>query len=147
MSVSVANQANIFLMSVAGGIIAAFIYDLFRIRRRVIRACALLVHVEDLLYWMLAAVLFFITAYYSNDGEIRELHVCGGMYRAVLYAFTFGRVIMNSFVAVVSYIGFLLKAVAGVLFYPFKVMLGVFRRISFRIGRNIAVRIRKIFKK
>lgn len=147
MSVSVANQANIFLMSVAGGIIAAFIYDLFRIRRRVIRACALLVHVEDLLYWMLAAVLFFITAYYSNDGEIRGYMFVGAGIGAVLYAFTFGRVVMKAFVTIISYIGFLLKAVAGVLFYPFRVMLGVFRRISFRIGRNIAVRIRKIFKK
>lgn len=147
MSVSVANQANIFLMSVAGGIIAAFIYDLFRIRRRVIRACALLVHVEDLLYWMLAAVLFFITAYYSNDGEIRGYMFVGAGIGAVLYAFTFGRVVMKAFVTIISYIGFLLKAVAGVLFYPFRVMLGVFRRISFRIVRNISVKIRKIFKK
>jgi spore cortex biosynthesis protein YabQ len=147
LSVSVANQANIFLMSVAGGIIAAFIYDLFRIRRRVIRACALLVHVEDLLYWMLAAVLFFITAYYSNDGEIRGYMFVGAGIGAVLYAFTFGRVVMKAFVTIISYIGFLLKAVAGVLFYPFRVMLGVFRRISFRIVRNISVKIRKIFKK
>lgn len=141
------NQTDIFLMSVAGGIISAFIYDLFRIRRRIIRACDILVHVEDLLYWILIAVLFFIIAYYSNDGEIRGYMFIGAAIGAILYIFTFSRLIMKIFLTTVNCIRIILNTIAGILAYPFSVLFGVFRKTFSCLRQNVAETIRKIFKK
>jgi len=46
--VSVSNQAYVFLNCVLGGMIVAFVYDIFRVRRKAIKSSNLIVYFEDL---------------------------------------------------------------------------------------------------
>ena len=51
-----------------GGMLIAFIYDLFRVKRKTIRTKTLGVVIEDFLFWILAALVMFSVVYYSNEG-------------------------------------------------------------------------------
>lgn len=138
MKVSVANQADIFLIFVAGGMIAAFIYDLFRIKRRVVHTCDFLVHLEDLSYWILIAVLFFICVYFSNDGEIRGYMFIGAIIGAVFYALTFSRIVMKILVAALNFTVAIIKAIIRILKYPINILSGASRRVFMLVVENIA---------
>jgi len=62
---------NVFLSALITGITTGFIYDLLRMKRRVLKTRTFFVSVEDVLFWIVSAILVFITAYISNQGEIR----------------------------------------------------------------------------
>ena len=65
------NEMNVFLSALITGITTGFIYDLLRMKRRVLKTRTFFVSVEDVLFWIVSAILVFITAYISNQGEIR----------------------------------------------------------------------------
>jgi len=110
-----------------GGMLIAFIYDLFRVKRKTIRTKTLGVVIEDFLFWILAALVMFSVVYYSNEGEVRGYIFIGTIIGAVLYALLLSRVIMKFFFAVI----FLLKKIFGaiwlVLSYPFKIVIKALR--------------------
>lgn len=64
-------EINVFLSALINGITTGFIYDLLRMKRRALKTRSFFVSVEDVLFWIVAALLVFITAYISNQGEIR----------------------------------------------------------------------------
>ena len=49
----------------------AFIFDLFRIKRKAVETGNLLTYIEDLLYWIIAALVMFAVVYLANEGELR----------------------------------------------------------------------------
>ena len=65
------NEVKVFLSAMVTGFITGFAYDLLRLKRRAIRTRKFIVSVEDILFWIFAAVLAFTAAYISNQGEIR----------------------------------------------------------------------------
>jgi spore cortex biosynthesis protein YabQ len=69
--ISIVDQVYIFLYAILGGAIVAFLYDILRIKRRAIKTSIILVSLEDILYWLVAAVLLFLIVYKSNSGEMR----------------------------------------------------------------------------
>jgi spore cortex biosynthesis protein YabQ len=74
---STVNQTYIFLSTVYGGIIIGFIYDLYRMVRRIIRPGKIGTGIIDLLFWLTVFLLSFALLLYVNDGEIRLYHLFG----------------------------------------------------------------------
>lgn len=132
MPITIASQAHIFLVSVAGGIVAAFIYDLMRIRRKTIHACSILVHLEDILFWILTAIIFFLLAYYSNDGEIRGFMFIGAAIGAILYILTLSKIIIKIFVTVINCVVIVVKKISSLPVFLFGSLIRHFKKI-FRI--------------
>lgn len=118
----VASQAYIFLWSVVGGIAIAFIYDLFRIRRKAVRVGNILTYLEDLLYWLLVAVIIFGIIYFSNDGELRGYNFIGTALGVILYILLFSKAVMASAMFVINLIVSIFKLIWLVLSYPFKII-------------------------
>ena len=85
--VSVSNQAYVFLSCVLGGMIIAFVYDIFRVRRKAIKSGNLIVYFEDFIYWIIVALVLFAVVYRSNEGEIRGYLILGVIIGIILYAF------------------------------------------------------------
>ena len=72
MWVSVSNQAYVFELCL-GGMIIAFLYDIFRVRRKAIRSGNLIVYFEDFIYWIIVALVLLplsIGAMKGNRGYL-----------------------------------------------------------------------------
>lgn len=78
------------LASIAAGVVLAFFYDIFRISRRVVPTADFATGVEDLVFFSVAAVLVFGTAYCVNGGEFRPHALLGCGVGAVLYGAVIG---------------------------------------------------------
>jgi len=126
LPISVANQAYVFLCSVAGGIIIAFIYDVFRIKRKAVRTRSLVIQFEDLIFWIIVAVVMFGVVYYSNEGEIRGYIFIGTIIGVILYVLLLSNIIMKVSLFILKIIYRILKGIWIVVSFPFKILFKVF---------------------
>ena len=137
MTVSVSDQAFTFLCSVVGGIVIALIYDIFRIMRKAFKTGNLMTYIEDILFWLLVAIVMFTMVYYSNEGELRSYLFIGTLLGVVFYALLLSKPIMNSSMFIINILCKIFKAVYFIVSYPFRLLLRLIA-IPIRISRRFA---------
>jgi spore cortex biosynthesis protein YabQ len=123
---SIGSQINIFLYSTVCGIVIAFIYDIFRIKRKAVKTRALVLHLEDFIYWIIVALVMFTFIYYSNDGEFRGFVFAGAILGVILYVILLSRIVIGISMAVLRLLFRVLKLVWNVAIYPFRVIFRFF---------------------
>ncbi len=121
-------ELTVFAGAAAAGVLAAFVYDLFRLKRRILKTPSSLLNVEDVLFWIFSALVLFIAAYALSSGETRSYFFLGCLLGAVVYRTLLSRPIL-----------WLLFSVYRLLAWPFKELIRllspVFRALSIRAGR------------
>ena len=96
------HQELVFLLiSFALGEGLVMLYDVFRIFRKVVPHGVIWISVEDVLYWIMAALLIFGMIFQENDGLIRGFAI-GGILLGMLF--------FNHFVS-----PFLIRSISGIL--------------------------------
>lgn len=115
-------QAFTFLCSIAGGVAIALLYDLFRIKRRAFKTGNVMTYVEDLVYWLLVAVVMFTVVYYSNEGELRSYLFVGTLIGVVLYALLLSKAVMNSSLFVIDIVRKAIKIIYRIVAFPFRLL-------------------------
>lgn len=71
MSLNIAVELYLICKALLLGVFLRFIYDLFRISRRVFRRNAVVVAFEDTIYWIAAGICVFVLMYDFNGGSMR----------------------------------------------------------------------------
>lgn len=127
MFLTVGNQAYVFLCCVLGGMIIAFIYDVFRIRRKAIKTSNVIVYFEDFIYWILVALVLFAVVYLSNDGELRGYVFIGAFIGIVLYSLLLSKIIMTVFLFTIRILYKFFVTVVNIIAFPFKVLFRVLK--------------------
>ncbi len=85
------NEVYVFLSAAGSGLAAGFLYDLFRLKRKALKTGAFFASVEDIVFWVLSAIIVFITAYASNRGEIRVYFFFAVIFGVGVYYWLFSR--------------------------------------------------------
>lgn len=121
-------ELTVFGGAGAAGVLLAFLYDLFRLKRRVVRTKAALVHIEDILYWLFAAIILFLSSYVLSSGETRAYFYMGSFLGGVLYLGLLSHPVL-----------WILTTVIRILLWPFleilKFLRPVFRIILLFLGK------------
>lgn len=118
----IVEQVYIFLYAVLAGGILTFLYDILRIKRRTIKTSVIIVNIEDIIYWLLAAVIVFLTVYGSNDGQMRGFIFIGNILGVTLYLSLFSRIVIASSMMVINIIKKIILFIWKVITYPFKIL-------------------------
>lgn len=84
VSEEIRGELIFLLISFALGEGLVMLYDMFRIFRKVVPHGVLWTAVEDVLYWMMAALLIFGMIFQKNDGLIRGFSL-GGIVLGMLF--------------------------------------------------------------
>lgn len=133
------DQVYIFLYAILGGAIVAFLYDVLRIKRRAIKTSVILVSLEDILYWLIAAIILFLIVYKSNSGEMRGYIFIGNVIGVILYEEIFSRIVIGSSMMIINIVKKTVMFIWRILSYPFRVLYKVF-------ALPISFILRQIFK-
>lgn len=152
---SIANQIGIFFYSAVGGMIIAYIYDLFRIKRKRVKTKALVIHFEDFIYWIIVAFVMLTVAYYSNDGEFRGFVFAGAFTGVIIYTLFISRIVTIITLTVLRIIYKAAKIFWQISTYPFRVILrflgvpasyaaGFLRKLSRIFRRSNRIRISRV---
>ena len=99
------------------GVFLSFVYDCFRIIRRLVRHGTVWIAIEDILFWMFASIVTFAVCFMEDAGNVRWFAIVGEILGALMYHATISR--------------FLVKYVSLVLFFPLKVLKKIVK--SFKI--------------
>ena len=65
------NEFSIFLAFVLIGIIISFIFDFFRILRRVYKTPDFITILEDIAFWLISGIILLLGIFVLNNGNIR----------------------------------------------------------------------------
>ena len=143
MIISVSAQAYVFLCTIAGGMAIALVYDIFRIFRKAIKTGSVVTYVQDLLYWLIVALIMFLTIYYSNDGELRAYLFIGAFIGVVLYALLFSRIIMGSSMFIIKIVVKVIKAIIFIISYPIRLILQLMAVPARKLARSMGKTMKK----
>lgn len=79
-----------FLLAVIAGGVARLLYQSLVCFRELVRHSYLAMGIEDILYWMGAAVYFFVQIYHTSNGVIRWYFILGVVLGAIFASVFFG---------------------------------------------------------
>lgn len=136
VSEAIGNEAAFFLVSMLCGMGLVFLYDLFRILRRLISHGNIWIGIEDVCYWLFCTVVVFLLLYQKNDGMMRAFCFLGIAVGGACYAFFFSRFVVKICVKILKTIFNFLGKILGFIGKPF-----------IKTGRKILCFLRKQLKK
>lgn len=104
MGSMVASQLTIFLFSGILGAALGIIYDIIRVFNAVLKENLARIFVQDVLYFIVSAVVTFMYMLVMNGGEIRVYIVVGEAVGWLIYRATVGKLIYKIVLSVVEFI-------------------------------------------
>lgn len=119
---SMSNQALVFLTTVIIGVFIGFVYDLFRVLRKVIHHSNLMTYLEDLVYWIFVSLIMFYVMLNKNYGEIRVFSILGAFLGMILYFLTLGRLFMAASLTIIDFIKKVFAVLFEIIMTPFKLI-------------------------
>lgn len=126
MSISIANEVYIFLIMVLLGATSVFLFDLFRIMRKLIKMSTALVAVTDFVFWIIFSVIIVGGIVYFNNGSLRWYEFIGMILGAIIYFGVLSRPIMFVFIKIIDlfakFIGYILKILLTPLIFLYKIL-------------------------
>ena len=88
-------QVYVFLWSIITGAFLGLLFDLFRaFRYKGIKD--IWVYIQDIIFWLVTAIIIIISAFIINDGELRGYMLIGYILGAGFYMLLFSKFILNS---------------------------------------------------
>ncbi len=128
MYASVSTEFQFFLLSILSGLVSAFLYDILRISRRIVRVSDTVINIEDILFFAAAAFLIFIAAYLKNSGEIRWQSFIGFAIGITLYIVTVRNRLLNLSTVIIRFIVKIVGMVISVILFPLRLIFKIFRK-------------------
>ncbi|MCD7725396.1 MAG: spore cortex biosynthesis protein YabQ [Clostridiales bacterium] len=98
MSQDIVQEVTFFLHSILAGLFITFVYDWILIFRRLVKHGAVLVSIEDFIFWFACGIGVFYMLYRENNGVLRWFAVVGAALGMLFYK----AVVKNRFVYVMS---------------------------------------------
>lgn len=137
---------HIFLGSIYGGLIAGFVYDLYKTIRYYSKPSKFRTYLGDLLFWIILSILFFYILLKINWGEVRGYIVIGFLFGIFLYKKIFSKAIYQLCLKIGGVIRKLLGKLVFIIAYPFKILKEKLYKWMKKI-MNIPIYLIKQFKK
>ena len=107
------HQVYVFLYSILVGAILALIFDFFRLLRRKGNTQNFLVYLEDFLYWIIVAFVIVISAFVTNDGDIRGFMFIGYMIGAIFYLILLSNLFLKTLGGILDFFEKILKKIVS----------------------------------
>ena len=128
MILSMSGQAVIFLATVASGFCIGFAFDCLRALRRAIPHPDFLTQIEDIIFWIAAALIMFYVMLNLNYGEIRFYSIMGAALGMILYFASLSRLVMALSMAIINLIRKIIHALINILLAPFRLLRKIMRK-------------------
>lgn len=89
------NEFSIFLAFILIGIIISFLFDFFRILRRVYQTPDFITIIQDIAFWIISGIILLSGIFILNEGKIRAYLFIGILVGILFYIITLSKAITN----------------------------------------------------
>ena len=87
----IGKEFNVFLVFVLIGLIISFLFDIFRILRRVYKTPDFVTIIEDIAFWIISGTILLSGIFIINEGKIRAYLFIGLFAGILLYIITISK--------------------------------------------------------
>ena len=130
MELSISGQALDFLLSCLLGVGLGALYDVFRILRLAFWHGKIIISIQDIIFFILAAVSSFLFMLFRCEGQLRFYVLLGELLGFIVYYFTVGFLVIRMSKCII----YLIK---NILFLFYKIFIRTFFKLFFFILRKI----------
>lgn len=132
------NQLPVFISFLICGIISGIVYDLFRIKRRIVPANSIVIFFDDIIFMLFNAVLVVFNAYAFNNGNLKWYE-----FPLLLMGFTAYRLTLSVlFIKIVFKVIDVIKhLVQKLVFKPVRILLCKFKRGLLRLFEAVYLKL------
>lgn len=120
METSLIIELHNFLTSIYGGLISGFIYDIYKTKRYYSKPNKFITYLEDLLFWIIIAFIFFFVLIKVSWGQIRGYILIGFVLGIFIYSRVFSPFIYPICIKIGNSIKNVVRGLFGAVIYPFK---------------------------
>lgn len=124
-------QTVLFLESILLGMVLSVIFDVFRIIRIGIPLPSPVIVAEDILYFLICAVVTYFFMLKTTYGQVRGFIIIGEIIGFIIYYFTVGRLVISVSKIIIETVKRIFKLIFKILFYPFVM---IFKVVSKKLG-------------
>ena len=144
MTNDVINELSGFLLCTFGGIISGFLYDIFRIIRRLKNCGGVSVFIQDVLYWLINTALITGVIFYACSGDVRWYQYAAVVTGFLLYNVSLSKIVIACSVNVIKFTVKCAEVILKCVIYPFFLVYKLFYRPVKYINTKISEKITKI---
>lgn len=90
------NEFSVFLAFILIGIIISFLFDFFRILRRVYQTPDFITIIQDIAFWIISGIILLSGIFILNEGKIRAYLFIGILVGILFYIITLSKIITNT---------------------------------------------------
>lgn len=120
MDTTIKIQVYIFLTSLYGGLIAGLFYDIYRINRYYFKPKNIATIVEDFIFWIGVALIFFYILNKSDWVELRAYVFIGFFMGGIIYLKILSKVLFPFLIKLLNKITTVIKKIINFIILPFK---------------------------
>lgn len=121
---SVAQEVYILLVTIYGGVLIGFIYDLYKIFRNIFNPKKIATIIQDFLFWTIISVVAFYVLIFSNQGDLRFYNFIGFIIGALVYHYLVSKHVRRALYFILKNVYKFLRDLYQITIYPLR--LGVF---------------------
>ena len=92
---TLSDQLYTFGYSILAGLLIALLYDIFRIKRKVLGSGTISLMLEDFLYWIFTGIILFTSIFYICHGIFRVYIFIANIFGIIFYIILFSKKIMK----------------------------------------------------
>ena len=134
MGITLKSELTVFGISILLGVISGLVFDIFRSVRLEIRGGHRTVAFQDILFWIIIAVLFFATVYKFNSGQLRFYIFIGAFLGLALYLLTISRLCIRIFAIIISALSSVVSFVIRTVEFPVHIIVIRLEKINKKTG-------------
>ena len=139
----VTNQASLFLIFIANGLLIGILFDFFRILRRVFQTNNLVTYIEDFLFWILTGVIVLYSIFIFNDGEIRLFMFLAIGIGVILYMLLLSSYFIKINVLIINFCKQILSKVFCIVTIPLQYFCNFIKKLFFKPISFIIINVRQ----
>lgn len=142
LEIKLVDEFYIFLFAINYGLILGLIYDLYRVFRYYSKPKKILSVIEDLIFWLIITLIFFIFLFKNTDGIIRGFVIIGFLIGGVLYFRIVSKYSFPILIKLFRLILDLIHEIINIILYPVRKVF-IFYRKTFG---KISILMKSLFK-
>lgn len=117
------NQELVFLNMAVVGVFLGILYDIFKLKRKLLGSFYIILFIDDLIFWIISAITFIFAVFISNNGIFRWYELCFTILGFIFYRVTLSKLLMPVAEAVIILIKRLVRMMIRTVLIPLIILL------------------------
>lgn len=144
----ITNQAILFTIYGACGIVIGLLFDIFRILRRSFKTTDTITYIEDIIFGILTGIFLIFMLFIFSNGQLRLYIFLAITLGLILYFITISKYFIKINVKILKILKKIIISIISVFTYPFKKISKLLSRVILKPFRILIINIKNTnFKK